>query len=65
MGFNMTAALGGLLEEGGKQFLDAGKREQMLADKRLDEERENRKLEAQFAKQQKKLLQENYMINFR
>lgn len=52
MGFNMTAALGGLLEEGGKQFLDAGKREQMLADKRLDEERENRKLEAQFAKQQ-------------
>lgn len=52
MGFNMTAALGGLLEEGGKQFLDAGRREQMLADKRLDEERENRKLEAQFVRQQ-------------
>lgn len=51
-GFNVARAMGGLLAEKGRQENDAAKRYQDLEDKRMEEDRENRRMEAQLIKQQ-------------
>lgn len=52
MGFDGMRAFGGLLGELGRQQDAAAVRQQELEDKRLEELRENRRIEAQLAKQQ-------------
>lgn len=62
MGFDGMRAFGGLLGELGRQQDAAAVRQQELEDKRLEELRENRRLEAQLAKQ-KALAQWEYDLN--
>lgn len=52
MSFDFTRGMGGLLGELGRQQDAAAVRQQELEDKRLEELRENRRIEAQLAKQQ-------------